>query len=98
MPSNTTNLEGYTVFSSVSLAGSGATLQAQDQTVTRSASVGTLTFTNLAGSAFTVGSSATTRTFADGTFQFSVLSLTTNGAALRFRSGQTIYTFASVSN
>ena len=35
MPSNTTNLEGYTVFSSVSLAGSGSTLLASDVSASR---------------------------------------------------------------
>jgi len=64
-------------------------------------SYGTLTvsglaFTKLAGSAFTAASSATTRTFADASFEFSVLSLTSNGAQIAFRSGQTIWKFASV--
>ena len=40
--SNTSNLEGYTVFSSVSLNGSGATLQALDLNVSRFTSTGTL--------------------------------------------------------
>ena len=154
MAQNTNQLEDYTVFSSVSLNGSGATLKALDivastfsatgtnkfavvsaSTVSgavvttqsgtavapsnaflsevslglyRSAasqiamSYGTLTatgfvFTKLAGSAFTVASSATTRTFADGSFEFSILSLTSNGAQLAFRSGATIWKFASTS-
>lgn len=156
MPSNTTNLEGYTVYSSVSLNGSGATLKAKDivvgstlsvgGTVTLSAttltvnavlvgsgaalgptlapssevslglyrsgasvlalsygtfdtSAGGLAFKTLAGkSAWTAGSSGTTLTIADGQFQFSILSNTTNGGTIRYRSGNTIYTFASVSN
>ncbi len=92
MAVNTANLESYTVFSSVSLNGSGATLAAN------TVSTSTAIFTNLVGSGFTVGSSATTGGLADGAFQFSVLSLTTNGATIRYRSGATIYTFVSVAN
>ena len=42
MAVNTSNLEGYTVFSSVSLNGSGATLAAKDLNVSRYTSTGTL--------------------------------------------------------
>ena len=42
MAQNTNNLEGYTNFSSVSLVGSGATLQALDINASRYTSTGTL--------------------------------------------------------
>ena len=151
MGANTNNLEDYTVFSSVSLAGSGATLKALDIVASTFSGTGTnkyavvsastlsgtvataqagtavapgyaflsevslglyrsttsqvalsygtfnatgLVFKTLGGSAFTIASSATTRTILDTQFYFSVTS--TTSAELGFRSGQTIYKFANL--
>jgi len=41
MPSNITNLEGYTVFSSMSLAGSGSTAKVKDLIVRGASTLGT---------------------------------------------------------
>ena len=151
MTVNTAQLEDYTVFSSVSLNGSGATLKANDIVASTFSATGTnkfavvsastvsgtvvtgqagtavapgfaflsevslglyksatsqvklsygtfnapgLVFTTLGGSAFTIASSATTRTILDTQFYFAVTS--TTSAELGFRSGQTIYKFANL--
>ena len=67
---------------------------------TLDASAGGFLFKNLAmttaTSSTTTSFSGTTAKVADGTLYFSVLSLTTNGAEFGFRSGRTVYRFASV--
>ncbi len=127
MAVNTSNLEGYTVFSSVSLNGSGATLQAKDFKGSTLSLSGTATISALSSaktfiaqevwasilsgavkasqltmpasglyfSSGTTAQSASTAKVGDGQFIISVLSLTTNGAALYYRSGNSTWVWPS---
>ena len=92
MPSNTTNLEGYTVFSSVSLAGSGSTLLAQDVT-SRGSFVAN--WASITSAAFAGGASMTTLAAAtaapDGGFG---IVFRASGLSIVYRSGSTIYSIA----
>ena len=85
MPSNTTNLEGYTVFSSLSLAGSGATAQVQDLTARGATSVVSLA---IAGASFSIQTAGAATSGVDGGL---VVVFRASGVSLCYKSGSSIY-------
>jgi hypothetical protein len=91
MPSNTTNLEGYTVFSSVSLAGSGSTLLAQDIT-SRGSIVGNwgqVTNMSIASWSLSILTAASATAIPSG---YLGLIQQASGFSLIYKSGTTVYT------
>ena len=86
MPSNTTNLEeGYTVFSSVSMAGSGATIKAKD-IVGATAAITNMSVVSWGLSMLTAASATAIPSGYLGLIQQA------SGFSLIYKSGTTVYT------